>query len=84
VSKPAIIALRAIDGDSLFVKLPRGIQVMQVTLNLTQSCECCRQFQLVVSRATYINSLDQIMLGILKPTLSSCLKGLRQQFIRTL
>lgn len=84
VSKLAIVTLRAIDGDSLFVMLPRGIQVMQVYLNLTQSCECSRQLHLVVSRATQIDSLDQIIFGVLNLALSSCLKGMGQQFIGNL
>ena len=85
VSKLAIVTLRAIDGDSLFIiMLPRGIQVMQVSLNLTQGCECGCQLHLVVSRATQINNVDQIIFGVLNPALSSCLKGMGQQFIGNL
>jgi hypothetical protein len=81
VSELAIVTLRAIEGGSLFVMLPRGVQVMQVSLNLTQGCERCRQFHLDISLATQIDSVDQITLGVLKPAFSSRLKGLREQFI---
>jgi hypothetical protein len=54
---------------------------MHIPLNLPESGERPRQVHSHSSRATDIDSLDQVPLGIVKSMLSSSLKRLPQKFV---
>jgi hypothetical protein len=75
------VALRAVQPGRFFIVLEGRVGAMLISLNLSQSGERPRQFRSDPGRATEIDSLDQVPLGIVKSMLSSSLKRLPQKFV---
>lgn len=74
------VSFSAVDAGSFFIVLPRGIELMQISLDRTHSCESLRELTEVAGLPPEAHRLNQIPFRVFKPILSSRLKCLPQKF----